>query len=53
MHFTASHRRNHRRSVGLFIDRLHDRLMETGNNDVDFFEHRAGTVDIAMNVFNV
>ncbi|MOA21414.1 hypothetical protein D3C78_1419050 [compost metagenome] len=53
MHVPLRHRSNHRFGIGgLVLWRKH-RLVETGNNHVDFIQHRTGTVDIALPIFDV
>jgi hypothetical protein len=53
MHVAAGNRCNHRCGVGLFILWRKNRLMETGNNQIQRGQHRAGAVDFTVDIFNI
>lgn len=53
MNQPARHRRDHGVSVMLSVARCIDRLVKTGDDQIQRIEHRAGTVDLALLIFNI
>lgn len=53
MHIAAGNSGNHRRGVGLFILGRENRLVETGQDQIQGSEHRTGAVNFTVGIFNV
>ena len=53
MHRAARYRGDHRFCMRRFVLRREYRLVKTGDNQVQRVEHRAGTVDFALGIFDI